>query len=214
MLLDKIATAPKPRWKQLAHRRIQIWPHDLSKKNTLIESPLPTWLTEPIINRLLSLPLSTANPATNVFSISPHKAPNHVLINEYQPGEGIMPHKDGAAYHPTVCTVSLGSSLTLGIYDQTEDGATEANPRWRILQEPRSLLVTTDEIYTDYLHGIEEVQEDVNLGPATVANWHLLGSPEAIVDGRHERKTRTSLTYRDVRKVSKLGSKLGILGKS
>lgn len=126
-----------------------------------------------------------------------------------------MPHKDGAAYHPVVCTVSLGSSLTLGIYGKNVDGTgtTESEPRWRILQEPRSLLITTDELYTDYLHGIAEIKEDVNLGPSTVSNWGLLRLPEEIINGRYERGTRTSLTYRDVIKVSKLGNKFGLLGK-
>lgn len=119
-----------------------------------------------------------------------------------------MPHKDGAAYHPVVCTISLGASICLDIYGSKEDGATEVEPRWRVLQEPRSLLITTGELYTDYLHGIAEVQEYTNLGPSTVCNWDLLLAPDEIVDGWLERRTRTSLTYRDVLKVSKLGTRL------
>lgn len=139
--------------------------------------------------------------------------PNHVLINEYLPGQGIMPHKDGAAYYPVVCTVSLGSSLCLDIHSSNEDGTTESSPRWRILQEPRSLLITTGDLYTEYLHGIAEVKDEVNLNSTTVANWDLLRSPEEIKDGNFERHTRTSLTYRDVIKASNLGSKLGVFGK-
>lgn len=165
------------------------------------------------MSRLFSYPLSAADPQTHIFSDSPHRFPNHVLINEYKAGEGIMPHKDGAAYHPVVCTVSLGSSLTLGIYGKTEDGTTDTEPTWRILQEPRSLLITTDTLYTDYLHGIAEITEDVDLSPATVSNWDLLRSPEDFTKGRNERSTRISLTYRDVIKVSKLGNKFGMLGK-
>ena len=139
--------------------------------------------------------------------------PNHVLINEYLPGQGIMPHKDGAAYYPVVCTVSLGSSLCLDIHSSNEDGTTESSPRWRILQEPRSLLITTGDLYSEYLHGIAEVKDEVNLNSTTVANWDLLRSPEEIKDGNFERHTRTSLTYRDVIKASNLGSKLGVFGK-
>lgn len=136
-----------------------------------------------------------------------------VLINEYLPGQGIMPHKDGAAYHPIVCTVSLGASLCLDIYGTKEDGTVEKGPRWKILQEPRSLLITTAEIYTDYLHGIAETTEEINLGPETISNWNLLRSPDDIINGKFERQTRTSLTYRDVIKVSKLSSKIGMFGK-
>lgn len=124
-----------------------------------------------------------------------------------------MPHKDGAAYHPVVCTVSLGASLCLDIYGSKGDGTTESEPRWKILQEPRSLLITTGELYTDYLHGIAETREDINLGPETISNWGLLRSPEEIESGKYERQTRTSLTYRDVIKVSKLGAKLGMFSK-
>jgi alkylated DNA repair protein alkB family protein 6 len=119
-----------------------------------------------------------------------------------------MPHKDGAAYHPVVCTVSLGSSLCLDIYGTKGDGTIEDQPKWKILQEPRSLLITTGDAYTGYLHGIAEVTHDQNLNEGTVANWALLGAPDQVMNGGNERQARISLTYRDVLKVSKLGGKL------
>ena len=124
-----------------------------------------------------------------------------------------MPHKDGSAYHPVVCTISLGAPLCLDIYGRKSDGTTEVEPRWRIFQEPRSLLITTEQAYTDYLHGIAAVTEDINLSPTAVSNWELLRSHQDIVDGKSERRTRISLTYRDVIKVSKLGGKFGVFGK-
>ncbi|KAK0738362.1 hypothetical protein B0T18DRAFT_333674 [Schizothecium vesticola] len=207
-ILHKVETAPKARWRQLTHRRLQTWPSDLVK-NTLLDSrPLPDWLEQPVVSRLLSMP-SSGN-EFNIFASSPHRRPNHVLINEYTPGTGIMPHKDGSAYHPVVCTVSLGSSLCLNLYRTKEDGALDPEPVWRILQEPRSLLITTGEVYTEYLHGIDGITTDVNLSQQTVANWNLLRSPSQFQDGTNERQTRVSLTYRDVLKVSNLGSKLGV----
>lgn len=91
VILDKIANAPKPRWKQLTHRRLQTWPSDLVK-NALIDAPLPQWLEEPVVSRLVSMPVS-AEEGGHIFISSPHQRPNHVLINEYPPGVGIMPHK-------------------------------------------------------------------------------------------------------------------------
>lgn len=132
-----------------------------------------------------------------------------MLINEYPPGVGIMPHKDGAAYHPVVCTVSLGASLCLNIYKSKEDGALNSVPAYRVLQEPRSLLISTDDIYTEYLHGIADIEQDVDLSAETVANWEMLRAPEDFAAGHNQRSTRTSLTYRDVLKVSKLGNNLG-----
>ena len=69
------------------------------------------------------------------------------------------------------------------------------------------------DLYTDYLHGIEEVYEDVNLGEESVVNWSLLEDSRMFSTGQHIRQTRTSLTYRDVLKVSKAGGKLGLLMK-
>ena len=41
---------------------------------------------------------------TRIFTSG--KGPNHVLVNEYLPGQGIMPHTDGPLFHPTIATVS------------------------------------------------------------------------------------------------------------
>lgn len=167
-----------------------------------------------MIPRLLSIPLGTGSGSDhNIFTMSPHRTPNHVLINEYHPGQGIMPHKDGPAYHPVVCTISLGASLCLDIYRTDHDGQKEDRPAWRILQEPRSLLVTTEQMYTDYMHGIADAVEESDLGPLTIANWALLGCPEDLINGTLQRQSRISLTFRDVVRVSKLSSKLGLFGK-
>ncbi|KAK8049293.1 calpain [Apiospora phragmitis] len=211
-ILDKIASVPKPRWTRLTHRRLQTWPSELIQ-NRLVDAPLPHWLNEPVVSRLRSIPVSPDQNSDHLFSNSPHCQPNHVLINEYPPGIGIMPHKDGAAYHPIVCTVSLGSSLVLDIYKSKNDGALDSTPVHRVLQEPRSLLITTEDLYTDYLHGIADVDEDLDLSETTIANWSLLRSKQPFVDGRNTRGTRTSLTYRDVFKVTMLGNKFSILQK-
>jgi alkylated DNA repair protein alkB homolog 6 len=163
--------------------------------------------------------------ALGVFNDAPHKAPNHVLINEYQPGQGIMAHEDGAAYFPLVATVSLGGAIVLDLYekqrhDDADDdrnsrgsGGESRRPRYRILQEPRSLLVTTGSLYTEYLHGIAEREIDDDVTAATIANWELLRDREryAAGGGSYRRQTRTSLTYRDVLKVRPLGKSLGFL---
>ncbi|KAI1313480.1 hypothetical protein F5Y03DRAFT_99664 [Xylaria venustula] len=213
LILEKIASAPKPRWKQLSRRRLQTWPSDLISSK-LVDAPLPSWLEDPIIPRMLSLHLGKDTVSqSHIFSDSPHKRPNHVLVNEYPPGIGIMPHKDGAAYHPIVATVSLGASICLNIHDTKEDGTLNEVPIKRILQEPRSLLITTADLYTDYLHGIDDIMEDVDLSEQSIANWALLRPSSTLSSGQSTRQTRTSLTYRDVISVSKLGSRLVLTGR-
>ncbi|KAI5197208.1 hypothetical protein E4T39_07378 [Aureobasidium subglaciale] len=202
--VDLLSALPSNRWIQLQHRRLQTHPSSLSKTNVLLEAPLPPWLVDPIIEKFKSLGL---------FDDSPHQEPNHVLINEYRPNQGIMPHEDGAAYYPIVATVSLSSTLCLDIYEKKRDEdhpRADASPKWRVLQEPRSLLVTCGSAYTDTLHGISEIEVDEDLRPDTVANWTLLGDNKLIVDngGKNVRTTRVSLTYRDVLKVSKVGSRI------
>ena len=137
-----------------------------------------------------------------------------------------MPHEDGGAYAPVVATVSLGSSLCLDITRKPPpssegDAAPSLSPdEWtvptRILQEPRSLLITTEDAYRDLMHGIASVEVDEGLGRETVANWSLLGDGGVFEDkgGRNERGVRISLTYRDVLKVSSAASRvLGGLGR-
>ncbi|KAL4871567.1 hypothetical protein BDV12DRAFT_194331 [Aspergillus spectabilis] len=219
-LLQKISS-PTPPWTVLTHRRLKTYPSPLTPKNRLLQSPLPTFLTTPTIPRFESLSL---------FADSPHKKPNHVLVNEYTPGQGIMPHEDGGAYFPLVATVSLGGTVVLDLYekkgndanselvDQNQgerecEGGGSRQPKYRILQERRSLLVTRDSIYRDYLHGIAEREKDEGLGPDSICNWELLREPERYSCGWYMRETRVSLTYRDVLKVATLGGTMKFLSR-
>jgi alkylated DNA repair protein alkB family protein 6 len=203
---------------------------------------LPSYLLNPIVERFHEL---------GIFRDTVHGEPNHVLINEYRRGEGIMPHEDGSAYAHVVATVSLGAPTCLeiiakkpatgsddvqppnnddhivqevdsagcqienekDIFKQTTDSNYKISAR--ILQEPRSLLITTGSAYTDLLHGIAAVEVDEDLNEETVANWNLLADVPAIEQngGRNERGTRVSLTYRDVLKVSKAAGKVFGVGR-
>ena len=211
----QINSAPRPTWRHLSHRRLQTYPCTLTPQNALLAAALPTWLSDPVVPRLLSIPVSNATEKSHIFSESPHQAPNHVLVNEYAPGQGIFPHEDGSAYHPVVATVSLGSHIVLDIYAKKhgESRETEEKHRWRILQEPRSLLITAGALYRDHLHGIAETTADEDLNKNGVVNWNLVGGKEDFADGAKKRETRVSLTFRDVLKVKKLGKGLSFLGK-
>jgi alkylated DNA repair protein alkB family protein 6 len=138
-----------------------------------------------------------------------------------------MPHEDGAAYYPLVATVSLGAPIVLDLFTKSSRGQRDdekANeeasnttdqirkPQYRILQERRSLLVTKADLYKDYLHGIAETTRDEDLSADTICNWDLLREKELYHAGWYERETRTSLTYRDVLKVAKMGNSVKFLG--
>lgn len=107
---------------------------------------------------------------------------NHVLINEYLPNQGIMPHQDGPAYFPVVAIVSLESPVVMNftphptlkvcsntfkdnIENQCSSGECFLNKagEWKdnhhpfsVLLMPRSLVIFKDDAYSKYLHGIQD----------------------------------------------------------
>jgi hypothetical protein len=207
---NMLVKIPAQRWITLSHRRLQAHPSTLTKNNSLLAAPLPAYLINPIIPRFKDL---------GIFEHTPHAQPNHVLINEYKPGEGIMPHEDGKAYANVVATVSLGATICLSLTPKPSSGESDGEEkgkegRWRvptrILQEPRSLLVTTGTAYESLLHGIDALEVDEALNADSVANWDLLGDRTPIDEagGRNVRGTRISLTYRDVLKISSAANKV------
>ena len=106
------------------------------------------------------------------------RQPNHCLINEYLPGQGIMPHTDGPAFHPLISTLSLGSHTLLDLYKPLEDGAESGlAERWQscLLLERRSLVLLTDQLYAHRLHGINLVKRDTIREPPL--NRQLLARP-------------------------------------
>lgn len=208
----QINDCPPHAWRVLSHRRLQAHPAPLSPQNTLLASPLPNWLIEPVVSRLAGIPVLPGAEG-HIFGGTPHKNPNHVLINQYDPGEGIFPHEDGGAYYPVVATVSLASHTVLDIYRKTVDGrgGRDEKSSWRILQESCSLLITSGALYRETLHGISETKIDRELNGSNIVNWDMLGDSSAFQSGSKAREKRISLTFRDVLKVKKLGKGLDFL---
>ena len=48
--------------------------------------------------------------------------PNHVLVNSYAPGQGIMAHEDGPIYFPCACIVSLGEAAIMRFHRKLPEG--------------------------------------------------------------------------------------------
>ena len=45
---------------------------------------------------------------------------NHVLVNEYLAGQGIMAHVDGPLFYPTITTLNVGGHILLNLYSQDD----------------------------------------------------------------------------------------------
>ncbi|RKP18753.1 alkylated DNA repair protein [Rozella allomycis CSF55] len=100
---------------------------------------------------------------------------NMVIVNEYLPGQGIMPHVDAPIFGKCIASLSLLSPCVMKFerVDKLDD--------FRIMLEPRSLIVMQGDARYIYKHSISKnLQENFN--------------GETI-----ERKRRISLTFRSLK---------------
>ena len=97
--------------------------------------------------------------------------PNQVIVNEYEPGQGIAMHTDHRSFGPTVATISLGDAWSMDfLHERT------GRKQSRLL-EVGSALVLSGEARLEWRHGIAKRKTEP--------------------DGRR-RATRISLTFRTV----------------
>lgn len=128
-----------------------------------------------------------------------------------------MPHTDGPLFLPIISTITCGSYTVLNFFEREVTTPYDCQPQnqndteplqrehlrreinLKMLLEPRSLLILKDQLYNNYLHGIDEVKQDVLCDK--ICNYencervHKIGS---IL----QRGTRISLTIRHVPKTT------------
>ncbi len=101
----------------------------------------------------------------------PHD-PDQVIVNEYQPGQGIAAHIDCVpCFDDHIMTVSLGGACTMDLVATSERGIQHALPL-----APRSALILSGPARYEWLHGIRGRKSDEGVA----------------------RTRRVSLTYRKV----------------
>lgn len=101
--------------------------------------------------------------------------PDQVIINEYNPGEGIRPHKDRSYFENQICGVNLGSDCVMKFIRGLNLEIIDVHiPR-------RSLYIMQDDARKKWSHGIPPRKKD-------------------IVNGiSQHRERRVSITYRKVK---------------
>lgn len=195
LLLHNILKTSAVRWTQLKNRRLINYGGVPTQKGMIAEE-IPDYL-----RRYLQL--------VNQLEIFGDAKANHILLNEYRAGQGIMSHFDGPLFYPTIATLSVGSHTVLEFHQpRSSDGNDNVAPSnsetaFKLLVEPRSLLILKDDLYHRFMHSISEVEKD-NLSDLLLRNASSVSSAGTVVRG-----TRFSLTIRNVPKTSKMKLKFG-----
>lgn len=162
-LLACIDAAP---WRTDLKRRVQHygWRYDYRARRVAPDAklgPVPDWLNEERM-RLA---------ADGFFD----PRPDQIIVNEYEPGQGIAPHVDCVpCFGPVIASLTLAGFCEMQFQEQATGVVRRA------LLQPRSLLVLTGPARTDWTHAIAARKSDVIEG-------------KRVARGR-----RVSLTYRTV----------------
>lgn len=95
--------------------------------------------------------------------------PNHILINEYEPMEGIMPHTDGPLYFHKTATFSIGGDVLFQFTKRQNDEHDKEKVHYAdgnndhdsivmqiMLSGKGSLIVFDDDAYINHCHSIND----------------------------------------------------------
>ena len=147
-------------WQSDLRRRVQHYGYTYGYKSRTVQriGPLPDWALA-VAERLMD------------DDLAPYVA-DQLIVNEYEPGQGIARHIDKSLFAETIVSLSLGSTCIM----EFRHGARKE----QLLLEPMSALVLSGAARTVWQHSIPARKTDV---------W--LGRPL-------KRKRRVSLTFRKV----------------
>jgi len=160
--------------------------NDDGYRNSLI----PRWLNE-FIDHLVQI---------QVFDIDCR--PNNILINKYNPTEGILHHTDGPSYHDKVAVLSLGSDCIMSFRHKLNSddisGLNSVTDVFSVILPSRSLFCFSNDVYTKFMHGIiaEPTARQVVGDYGSCLNADILNIKEtdSIIRG-----DRISITFRKVK---------------
>ena len=137
--------AAEGEWRNDLRRRVQHygWRYDYKARAITPDmhiGALPDWLAD-IAKRLYD--------ETGLFD----RVPEQVIVNEYQPGQGIATHIDHPGFGPTVCTVSLLDDWEMDFSENWKD-------KTPALLHRRSCVLLTGDSRSIWQHGIAPRQRE------------------------------------------------------
>lgn len=187
-LTSELSARPA-QWKRLRGRELQNW-GGLPHARGMVAVPLPPFLAS----------LSKELVARGIFPSS--ETANHVLVNRYAAGEGILAHTDGPAYVPRAAILSLDERIMMdftgaGPAPEGVPGADAGSSRVRVGSlwlNPGSLLVLEGKAYSDLHHGIAPRVEDT-------VDELVFNAREKLGTIVARPSSRTSLTFRRAAKT-------------
>lgn len=153
-------------WSPILQRRTQHYGYEYDYRTKNLPrrlGVLPEW-SNPVVDALIALEALPGAPETR---------PNQLIVNEYQPGQGISAHTDSKVFLSPIVSVSLGSQCLMTF----SNGSVS-----RDIELPtRSAVILNDEARSDWTHAIVGRKSDIIRG------------------SRRSRGRRVSLTFRYVR---------------
>lgn len=108
---------------------------------------------------------------------------NQIIINKYEPGEGIAVHRDHIGYFTgDIATLSLGSAYVMTFRPHPSNKIVDKSIFYDILLPVGSLAVMTGDLATEWTHEIKKAKYN-----------------EIYKKRINKRGTRISITFRTVR---------------
>ncbi|GAA5834195.1 hypothetical protein JCM5353_006947 [Sporobolomyces roseus] len=174
-------------WKELNGRRSMVWGGTiLANSNALVPTPFPKFMHgewPDLLKRIGETGVydnwtcqdeAVDQEWKNEMS-GLERGPNHCLVNEYLPSQGILPHTDGPAYLPCTTTISLSSHTILSLRrppsQSPSPSSSEEVQKLDIFLPSRSLLVLSGELYREWLHGIQPLSVSTIESLKRCQNW-------------------------------------------
>lgn len=123
-------------WEFIGKRKVQQYGYKYCYNSKTLKdfNNMPNWLID--LSKTLNLPY-----------------PDNVIINKYEPGQGISPHIDNLCFGKIIASLSLLSSISMSICRNMDEHA--------IILEPRSLIIFTEDSRYKWTHGIVPRKSDI-----------------------------------------------------